>query len=111
MPDQVKRVGSKGKPKPNTINAESDFTLPLEFSNPTTVDTGNQSPSAQDGNQLDIKNQNQIQNKSDTQANTHVDLMKGIHHARDVLDEVELIKASGKQDALGHRVPHPDSFH
>ncbi len=43
VPDQIKRVGAKGKPKPNTNNADSDFTQPLEVVNPdpNPVDTGN----------------------------------------------------------------------
>ena len=58
VPDQARRAGSKGKPKPSTNNSEPDFTTPLEFSNPNPnpVDTGTESLSAQDERLLDNTN-------------------------------------------------------
>ena len=49
VPDQIKRVGAKAKPIANTIGVDLDFT-PFEVGNPNPnpVDTGNQSPRAQD---------------------------------------------------------------
>ena len=82
-------------------------TLTLTHGHP--VDTGTESPSAQDKRLLDIKNQNKNKIESDTKANTPVDLMEGIHQAREVLEEIKLNKASGMQDAVGHWVPHSDT--
>ena len=38
-----------------------------------------------------------------------MDLMEGIHLAREVLEEITLIKSSGMQDALGQLMPHPNT--
>jgi hypothetical protein len=88
VPDQVKRVGAKGKP--NTNNADPDFSQPLQVvnpnPNPNPVDTGPESLSAQDERLLDIKKSYDL--KPDTKANTPVDLMERIHQGREVLDEI-----------------------
>jgi len=108
VPDQIKRAGSKGKPKPSTFNADPDFSQPFEVGsiNPNPVDTGNQSPSAQD---KDI-NSGLIQNPiSGIPTVTLVDRMHGIHTSKDVLEDIKLIKSNGMQDALGQWVPHPNA--
>ena len=49
VPDQIKRVGAKGKPKPNNAALNPDFSDELEviISNPNPVDTGMDGLSAQ----------------------------------------------------------------
>ncbi len=111
MPDQIKRAGSKGRPKPSTNNADADFSRPLEVGilNPNPVDTGNQSPRAQDEAINHGSSQKLYHQSVNPQANTLVDRMHGIHMSKDVLEDIQLIKFNGMQDALGQWVPHPNA--
>ena len=56
--DQIRRAEVRVKPKASTDGIDHDFTLPFEFSNPNpnTVDTGMESPSAQDERLEALKN-------------------------------------------------------
>ncbi len=110
VPDQIKRAGSKGKPKTSISKADPDFSQPLEVDNPNpnTVDTGIQSPRAQDE---DLNNgiAPKLAQSSVVPKVTLVDRMHGIHKSEDVLEDIKLIKSNGMKDALGQWVPHPDA--
>ncbi len=110
MPDQIKRAGSKGKPKPSTLHADPDFSQPFEVDNPNPnpVDTGNQSPRAQDED-LNKGIAPKLSQPSVVPKVTLVDRMHGIHKSEDVLEDIKLIKSHGMKDALGQWVPHPDA--
>ena len=56
VPDQIKRAGAKGKPKPSDAVINPDFTEEIEVSipNPNPVDTGMDSLSAQADIQLTL---------------------------------------------------------
>ena len=64
LPDQIRRGGAKVKPIANKNDVDPDFTQPLQVvnPNPNPVDTGNQSPRAQDEDVNKINEQ--IQNQS-----------------------------------------------
>ena len=57
VPDQIKRAGAKGKPKPSDAAINPDFTEEVEVitDNPNPVDTGRDSLSAQADTQLTNK--------------------------------------------------------
>ena len=110
VPDQIRRVGAKSKPIANTIDADPDFSQSIEVGNPNPnpVDTGNQSPSAQDKDLNIANNQTRYQPSVVNQA-ALVDRMHGIHKSKEVLEDIQLIKSYGMQDALGQWVPRPDT--
>ena len=110
VPDQIRRVGAEAKPIANTINADPDFSQPFEVDNPNPnlVDTGNQSPRAQDEDVNKINEQIQNQTSVVHQA-ALVDRMHGIHKSEEVLEDIKFIKSYGMQDALGQWVPRPDT--
>ncbi len=110
VPDQIKRVGAKVKPIANTNDDNPDFSQRAEVDNPNPnlVDTGNQSPRAQDEDVNKINEQIQNQPSVVHQA-ALVDRMHDIHKSEEVLEDIKLIKSYGMQDALGQWVPRPDT--
>ena len=110
VPDQIKRAGAKGKPKPSNAVINPDFTDEVEVitSNPNPVDTGMDSLSAQADTQLTIKIKEKIETNQVDKALTFMDLTSGVHKAEDIWNLITLVRTSGIPDAAWHWTPYPD---
>ena len=97
VPDQIKRAGAKGKPKPSNAALNPDFTDVLEnnIPNPDPVDTGKDNLSTQAAMQVKEKEKEKIETNQMDKALTFKDLTSGIHKAEDIWSLITLVKTSG----------------
>ena len=111
VPDQIKRAGAKGKPKPSNAALNSDFSDEVEviIPNPNPVDTGMDSLSAQADTQLTIKIKGKIEPSQVDETLTFMDLTRGVHKAEDIWSLITLVRTSGIPDAKGHWKPYKDT--
>ena len=111
VPDQIKRAGAKGKPKPSDAAINPDFTedIGVIIPNPNPVDTGMDSLSAQADIQLTINIEEKIEEEKIVKALTFMDLTSGVHKAEDIWSLITLVRTSGIPDAKGHWKPYKDT--
>jgi len=96
VPDQIKRAGAKGKPKPSNAALNPDFTDVLEnnIPNPDPVDTGTENLSAQAAINENETGQEKIEEVEVVKALTFMDITGGVHKAEDIWNLITLVRMS-----------------
>ena len=113
VPDKPKRLSTKGGGKPKVTAPEFDFSDEKNESEMINlVDTDQEGLDVQAANEIEEKaniiKENELIKLQEAPI-TLASLTSGIHEAKEILDLINLIKSTGKQDADGLWHPIPDS--